>query len=145
MSRRARADERAIYKLVSAFGCTAAYVDVGTNIGVQIRKLFEPHKYRGSEGTRVFEQNFGPPPHCDVCAIGMEPNPRHAARLRRLERQLTRAQAPVAILLAAAATADGQARFVIPAVFDGAHEDWGARSPVQHGQLPPGHITSPRP
>ena len=25
--------------------CTAAYLDVGTNIGVQLRKLFEPHRF----------------------------------------------------------------------------------------------------
>jgi len=29
--------------------CTGAYLDVGSNIGVQIRKLYEPHKYAGKD------------------------------------------------------------------------------------------------
>lgn len=32
---------------MNAHNCTGAYIDVGSNIGVQIRKLYEPHKYKG--------------------------------------------------------------------------------------------------
>ena len=33
-----------IESMFTASRCTHAYLDVGTNIGVQIRKLYEPHK-----------------------------------------------------------------------------------------------------
>ena len=66
-------------------GCRHAYLDVGTNIGVQIRKLFEPHKYPGAEVLPIFANLFGPQ-RCKVCAIGIEPNPRHTLRLNMLKR-----------------------------------------------------------
>ena len=75
---------------------------MGTNIGVQIRKLFEPHKYPNASVLPVFEQLFGPAPRCGVCAIGIEPNPRHAARLHRLQRDLRAQGAPVLLLQARA-------------------------------------------
>ena len=40
-----RSDELAIDRLFAEHRCTHAYLDVGTNIGVQLRKLFEPSKY----------------------------------------------------------------------------------------------------
>jgi len=119
--------------------CTHAYLDVGSNIGVQIRKLFEPQKYANAPVVQVFQQIFGPAPHCNVCAIGIEPNVRHADRLLELERRLTNAHAHVAILRVGAATTDGEARFVVPNFFD-AKEDWAARIPVRSGHLPIGFV-----
>ena len=40
-----RADEAAIDALFSKYRCTHAYIDVGTNLGVQPRKLYEPKVY----------------------------------------------------------------------------------------------------
>ena len=87
--------------------CHHAYVDAGLNIGVQIRKLYEPHKYINASSLAVFDRLFGPPPRCNVCAIGIEPNPRHRARLEKVEQHLRAAGAPVLILSAAAANFDG--------------------------------------
>ena len=132
-------DRHDLSALLRRANCTHAYLDVGSNIGVQIRKLFEPRKYHSSPAVDIFKQNFGPPPHCNVCAVGIEPNPRHMARLREMVRQLTRAYAPVTIIHAAAATADGTTRFVLPEVPDVEHADWTARIPVRK-KLPAGHI-----
>ena len=130
MSRRARADERAIYKLVSTFGCTAAYLDVGSNIGVQIRKLFEPHHYRGALATRIFRDvGFRDEMRCRVCAIGIEPNPHHSARLDQLEQLLQAASAPALVLRGAANVYDGEQNFFMHA---NATLDVGANSGLVH-------------
>ena len=92
-----------IESMFAASRCTHAYLDVGTNIGVQIRKLYEPHKYRGASVLPIFADHFGPH-RCRVCAIGIEPNPRHNDRLVRLQTVLRRAGAPVIVLRGVAAT-----------------------------------------
>ena len=80
--------------LLSGHNCTHVYLDVGTNIGVQIRKLYQPHLYPGAKVLPDFELEFGPSPRCpSVCAIGFEPNPRHWDRLDRLQESLRAAGA----------------------------------------------------
>ena len=69
-------------------GCCGVYLDVGSNIGVQVRKLFEPAHYPGSPILPVFDEHFGrsvAQRQGTTCAIGIEANPRHASRLRALE------------------------------------------------------------
>jgi hypothetical protein len=66
-------------------GCSKVYVDLGTNIGVQLRKLYEPEKYPGSPIHPRFAKWFGGPSFSDVCAVGFEPNPVHMQRLDFLE------------------------------------------------------------
>ena len=39
-----RNDEAAIDQLFAEYKCHNVYLDVGSNVGVQIRKLFEPEK-----------------------------------------------------------------------------------------------------
>jgi len=42
-------------------GCYHVYLDVGSNIGVQIRKLFEPEKYPKGGIHSIFDKYFGTP------------------------------------------------------------------------------------
>ena len=61
-------------------GCLHVYLDLGTNTGVQIRKLFEPHKFPAADVLPIFDKYFGPVEERDsstVCAVGFEPNPEH--------------------------------------------------------------------
>ena len=76
-------------------GCHHVYLDVGSNIGVQIRKLFEPERYPDAPIHSFFKQNFGTidkrksshSGHASfLCAIGFEPNPRHAEYLKQIEK-----------------------------------------------------------
>ena len=67
--------------------CSRFYIDLGTSIGVQVRKLFEPARYPGAATTAKFDQIFGTR-RGHVCAIGFEPNPLHWQRLRRLETEM---------------------------------------------------------
>lgn len=41
-------------------GCHHVYLDMGTNRGVQIRKLYEPHLYPDATVLPVFDKYFGP-------------------------------------------------------------------------------------
>ena len=64
--------------------CTLFYIDVGTNIGVQIRKLYEPLRYSNAPVLAIFDKYFGDR-RGEVCAIGIELNPSHTTRLHALE------------------------------------------------------------
>jgi hypothetical protein len=73
-----------------ADGCRHVYLDFGSNVGVQIRKVYEVDYFNMStSATRRFEQFFGGPKervkNRDVCSFGFEPNPLHAKRLKALE------------------------------------------------------------
>ena len=73
-----------------ADGCWAVYLDIGSNIGVQVRKLFEGEKYPIARVLPFFLKHFGN--HSmrrqpgRVCAIGIEANPMHFDRLKRVEK-----------------------------------------------------------
>ena len=66
-------------------GCTRVFLDVGANIGVNMRFLYEPNKYpkiksMGSMMNQVLGRN-----RSDVCYYGFEANPAHYKRLKRLK------------------------------------------------------------
>lgn len=93
------------------FKCKHIYFDVGTNTGVQIRKLFEPQLYAtdpmAATTRKVYSSLFGTEPHCSTCAIGFDPNPRHYDSLIKLQASLRKAGAGVLIFHAAASDVDG--------------------------------------
>ena len=41
-------------------GCLHVYLDLCTNTGVQIRKLFEPHKFQAADILPIFYKYVGP-------------------------------------------------------------------------------------
>ena len=118
-------DEQQISDLIRDFKCHSVYLDVGSNIGVQIRKLYEPQAYNrvDPELSRlsqtffkqhkdlkevakhtpqvlpIYDEYFGSAPRCNVCAIGIEPNPRHASRLESMQQALRAAGAGVLVSL----------------------------------------------
>ena len=76
--------------------CTDVFIDLGANIGVQVKKLFEPEMYMKTQDSllmktlNLYNQEFGEPsvrkrPNSGLCAFGFEPNPKHHSRLRDLE------------------------------------------------------------
>jgi len=67
--------------------CTDIYFVLGANIGVGIRKAFETEKYADSPLLPILDNVFGDGDKrralwkdSGFCALGFEPNPRHAAR-----------------------------------------------------------------
>jgi len=69
------------------------YLNVGTNIGVQLRKLYKPEYYPVAKVLKVFDQHFGTARQNDLglCAFGFEANPTHNARLETIESAYRRA------------------------------------------------------
>ncbi|CAF1485795.1 unnamed protein product, partial [Rotaria sordida] len=55
-----------------------------TNIGIQIRKLYEPHLYPNARVLPLFEQIFGNHSN-EVCSVGFEANPIHDNYLKEFE------------------------------------------------------------
>ena len=68
-----------------ADGCRDVYIDLGTNIGVQIRKVFEPHLYAGAAILPRFDTYLGTHRKDTVCVFGFEPNPTHKSVLKELQ------------------------------------------------------------
>jgi FkbM family methyltransferase len=111
--------------------CKLIYLDLGSNIGVQIRKFYEPEKYPKATVLPLFAQHFGKPaarrdPKSGVCVLGLEPNPEHYARLAQVEAAYLKRGWHVHFYRMAAWSKNGQM------VFKGAgeepsHKDWGAR------------------
>ena len=76
-------------------GCYHVYLDVGSNIGVQVRKLFEPEKYPDASVHSIFNKYFGSieerrKAYAEnngkiVCAVGFEPNSHHTKYLKEVE------------------------------------------------------------
>ena len=65
-------------------------MDVGSNIGVQVRKFYEPKKYKDAPIIKLFDEQFGeergkPGRESGLCVLGMEPNPQLHPRLKKLE------------------------------------------------------------
>jgi len=76
--------------------CKSIFLDLGSNIGVNVRKLYEPEKYPGAKLLPVLQQKFGDPEKRrssgktnGICALGFEPNPQHFEHLKKLESAYT--------------------------------------------------------
>ncbi|CAF1043650.1 unnamed protein product [Rotaria sp. Silwood1] len=65
-------------------GCRYVYIDLGTNIGIQIRKLYEPHLYPNAHVLPLFKQIFENHSN-EVCSVGFEANPLHENYLKEFE------------------------------------------------------------
>jgi len=73
--------------------CKRIFVDLGANIGVNVRKMFEPKKYLGDQLEPYFQRHFGgpgwrraPAEKSHICALAFEPNPQHMPRLKDIEK-----------------------------------------------------------
>lgn len=67
-------------------GCYHVFLDVGSNIGNTVRKIYEPHLFINATFLPIFDKYFGDEnSRQSVCAIGFEPNPKHTKCLKDLE------------------------------------------------------------
>jgi FkbM family methyltransferase len=105
-------------KLLKSGKCEHIYLDIGSNIGIQIRKLFQPDEYSFgwnmtdidllyNNTLNIFQYSFGTDRHY-VCAFGFEPNPAHKATLVNLENKYNSANySTVMFTTTAAGTKNG--------------------------------------
>lgn len=77
-----------MFKILSSGSCKHLYIDFGTNIGMQIRKLYEPLKFPGNKIEQHYKYYFGDDRN-SVCSIGFEANSLHTERLQKVENYYT--------------------------------------------------------
>jgi len=66
-------------------GCLHVFIDLGSNRGLQIRKLYEPHNFPLAPVLPLYEKYFGKVETrslSELCSVSFEPNSKHAAHLR---------------------------------------------------------------
>jgi hypothetical protein len=75
-------------------GCYHVYLDVGSNLGIQVRKLFEPFKYPKAKIQKYFDIVYGNETVRNeqlegndsyMCAVGFEPNSKLSSYLKEVE------------------------------------------------------------
>jgi len=73
-------------------GCYHVFLDVGSNIGNTVRKVYEPHLFIDAPLLPIFEKYFGNEKSrhiggdYSVCTVGFEPNPKHTKVLKDLQK-----------------------------------------------------------
>ena len=120
-------------------GCYHVYLDVGSNIGIQVRKLYEPEKYPDAYVHSIFNSQFG---SIDarrkasleegrvVCAVGFEPNSHHTEYLTDIEHSYNKCGWNVKFMTETGVSDHtGMTRFYSDEAYE--HMEWGG------GILPP--------
>jgi len=115
-------------------GCSNIFVDVGSNRGTHVRKLFEPSKYPLAPYLKVFDAAFGtaatrtgPSNETGICAFGFEANPRWAPTLLEVEKAYQRAGWRVKLFSPLAVSDTNNSTVELWMNDDsGANSDWGA-------------------
>lgn len=68
-------------------GCLHVFIDLGSNRGLQIRKLYEPHTFPLAPIQPLYERFFGKPDDRnlqEICSVSIEPNSKHASHLKKM-------------------------------------------------------------
>lgn len=107
--------------------CRHLYLDIGSNIGVQVRKLFQSTLYPNAPVLKLFDNYFGPVARRrqEVCAIGVEGNPHRTENLTRLQNCYTRIGWRTLFLTETLfGTENGTRAFYSD--LDNAHVEWGS-------------------
>ncbi|KAJ1432796.1 hypothetical protein B484DRAFT_447577 [Ochromonadaceae sp. CCMP2298] len=93
-----------LHSMVEAGVCEHLYLDLGTNVGVSIRKVYEPQYYPRAPLIHKFDTSFGVN-RTRVCSVGFEPNAVHVERLQTLQKSYRRAGFPTVIFTSTALAA----------------------------------------
>merc|ERR1719347_2266967 len=68
-------------------GCLHVFLDLGSNRGIQIRKLYESHVFPIAPVQPLYQRFFGKPEQRNlqqICSVSFEPSSKHAASLQSL-------------------------------------------------------------
>lgn len=110
-------------------GCKSVYLDGGSNVGIQIRKIFEPELYPDDPVLPIYDRLFGKNRSTDskMCVVGFEPNPHHTVKLQELEAAYNKKGWRVKIFTETAISLqDGTAEFYFDTLASPAQHEWGA-------------------
>jgi FkbM family methyltransferase len=116
-----------------ADGCYHVFLDVGANIGVHGRFLFEPKKYPNSKvAANHFNNEFERErDNRDFCVFAFEPNPAHKARLELVASAYRSMGWRYEFIPAAVGDQDGTMTF--HHMNDETHSEWGFTSLPKNG------------
>lgn len=106
-------------------GCRFVYIDMGTNIGIQIRKLYEPNLYPGASVLSLFKKVFRNYTN-EVCSVGFEANPLHSDYLKEFERYCLQRKWRVKIFTATAVSVTQQNVTFFTQPGNERNNQWGA-------------------
>ena len=112
----------------AANGCRYVFLDVGSNVGMHVRFLFEPERFPLNKYGGIFNRTFPRrrSDRQDICAFGFEPNPKHKERLNQLQKQYSEIGWRVQSFHEAVAAKEGRATFWhVNDVDDTIHNEWG--------------------
>eukprot|EP00092_Neocalanus_flemingeri_P017548 GFUD01018986.1.p1 GENE.GFUD01018986.1~~GFUD01018986.1.p1 ORF type:complete len:402 (-),score=98.09 GFUD01018986.1:115-1320(-) len=68
-------------------GCLHVFIDLGSNRGLQIRKLYEPDTFPLAPVQPLYQRFFGNPEDRnlrEICSVSFEPSTKHAEHLKKL-------------------------------------------------------------
>lgn len=129
------ADGRSLLPLIQRWGDCAdgIYLDVGSNVAVQIRKLYDPLKFPGAKVLPVFDRYFGTN-RTKVCAVGFEPNIAHKAYLETLNAHFEKRGLPAYVFTEVAVSSHrGNTTFFTDSVSPKDKHEWAASLvPLRH-------------
>ncbi|UJR11445.1 hypothetical protein I4U23_015624 [Adineta vaga] len=106
-------------------GCRFVYIDMGTNIGIQIRKLYEPQLYPNSTISPLFARMFGTYTK-QVCSVGFEANPVHDVYLKMFENYCLRNKYRVKIFTSTAVSITNESQAFYTQPNDTLYHQWGS-------------------
>ncbi|CAF1364042.1 unnamed protein product [Adineta ricciae] len=106
-------------------GCRFVYIDMGTNIGVQIRKLYEPQLYPNSSVFSLFTRIFGSR-NKEVCSVGFEANPYHDEYLKDFENYCLKRHYRVKIFTSTAVSITNESQAFYVQSEDTLYNQWGS-------------------
>lgn len=113
-------------------GCRKIFLDIGSNVGVHVREVFEGGKYPKSLLRQTFIEWLGeeqdreqPSEKSGVCAIGFEASPRLAPRLADIEKAYAE-KGWKAFFFAPQAVSDHNGNITFYIKDDPGNNDWGS-------------------
>lgn len=118
-------DDEQLCKLPNVWlNCSGGiYLDVGTNVGVQLRKLYNAEQFPNARVLPFFDKTYGLN-RSNVCSLGVEPNPHHAEYLHQLNLYFKRKGYQSLILTnMAVSVKPGRAKFFLDTK---SPNEWGA-------------------
>jgi hypothetical protein len=115
-------------------GCYHVYLDVGSNVGVHARFLFEPEKYPNAKiAHHIFDAEFGSiRDNSDICVFAFEPNPVHKERHFQMQDAYTKLGWRYHPIIAGASDQDGNMTFYHQD--HGNNNEWGFSTVTSGGR-----------
>ena len=119
-------------------------------MGVQIRKLYEPHFYPGAPVHPIFQKLFNVGEEegqgfvrTNVCTFGFEPNPLWTSTLQAIESEYIKRGFPVVIFTETAVHSHGRnISFFMEPAEDVKNREWGASLGEWHDNMTQGDIST---